>query len=90
MLLVCIIRSALIGWLRRGRGAATAIAFGIPLILAAVSSALAYVASDTSDPISSGFLVAAVGVFFLMALVVGALGVALSKLVRGEFSVPRS
>jgi hypothetical protein len=89
VLIVCIARTVLIGWGRWGRGTATAAAIGAPLVLAATASALA-VASDGASTHGSGALTElALPVFFLIALVIGALGTTLSKLVRGEFSMPR-
>jgi hypothetical protein len=85
VLVMCVARSVLIGRARWRRGAATAATIGVPLGVAVILILLAF-ADDASTSGSGGMAGLAVPIFSLVALLVGGLGVALSKLVRGEFS----
>ena len=85
VLLVCIVRSVLIGRLGWTRRAGTRVAIGAPLALAVIFIGLALAGANRGG----GMAGLALPFFSLIALVVGGLGVALSKLVRGEFSSPR-
>lgn len=87
VVVVSLVRSFLVARLGWRRGAATAFAMGAPLLLALIAVALAIADASSSD--GSGGVAAIVVVLFpAIALAVGAAGVALSKLVRGEFTAP--
>jgi hypothetical protein len=86
VVLICALRSLLVSWVNWSQGAATAAAFGAPLGLAFIASALALADEEI---INSGMADVAILAFYLTAIAVGGVGTALSKLMLGDFGSRR-